>query len=215
MKTIKQLSLLGLAILLILNSCTIEKRVHLPGYHVEWKNGMRHANKQGSASEDNEAQIQKNQIKTVEQSQKEVNTTDIVLESTIPEDNISASVDNEVVIVPSQKTVAFDIKANTIISKVKSTSETKSVTTRKVIKEKKKAEKNNSDDGSGKSQLVALLLCILIGVLGIHRFYLGYTGIGILMLLTGGLCGLLVIIDLIRILTGDLKPVDGDYSEKL
>jgi TM2 domain-containing membrane protein YozV len=215
MKTIKQLSLLGLAILLILNSCTIEKRVHLPGYHVEWKNGMRHANKQGSVSEDNEAQIEKNQIKTVEQSEKEVNTTDIVLESTVPEDNISASVDNEAVIITSQEIVAFDKKSNTIISKVKSTSETKSVTTRKEIKSKVKAEKYISNDGGGKSQLVALLLCILIGVLGIHRFYLGYTGIGILMLLTGGLCGILVIIDLIRILTGDLKPINGDYSEKL
>ena len=215
MKTIKQLSLLGLAILLILNSCTIEKRVHLPGYHVEWKNGMRHSNKQELVIKDNEAQIEKNQIKTVEQSEKAVNTTDIVLVSTTNDDNISASMDNDAIIIPSQKTVAFDKKVNAITSKVTSTSETKSVIVSKESKAKMKSEKNNSDDGSGKSQLVALLLCFFVGVLGIHRFYLGYTGIGILMLFTGGLCGLLLLIDFIRILTGDLKPRDGDYSEKL
>jgi hypothetical protein len=32
----------------------------------------------------------------------------------------------------------------------------------------------------GKSQLVALLLALFVGVLGIHRFYLGYTGIGLI-----------------------------------
>jgi TM2 domain-containing membrane protein YozV len=67
----------------------------------------------------------------------------------------------------------------------------------------------------GKSQLVALILVIFVGVLGIHRFYLGYTGIGILQLLTGGGCGIWALIDLIRIATGDLKPKDGDYTEKL
>jgi len=215
MKTIKQLSLLGLAILLILNSCTIEKRVHLPGYHVEWKNGMRHANKHELVSEDNITQIEINQSKTVDPSEKAVNTTDIVLESTVPEEIISASVDNDAVIIPSQEIVAIDKKANTITSKMNSTSNTKTVIVSKERKTKMKSEKNNSDDGSGKSQLVALLLCFFVGVLGIHRFYLGYTGIGVLMLLTGGLCGLLLLIDFIRILTGDLKPRDGDYSEKL
>jgi TM2 domain-containing membrane protein YozV len=68
---------------------------------------------------------------------------------------------------------------------------------------------------SGKSQLTALLLCIFVGVIGVHRFYLGYTGIGILMLCTLGCCGIFTLIDLIRIITGDLKPKDGEYSEKL
>jgi len=51
-----------------------------------------------------------------------------------------------------------------------------------------------------------LLLCIFLGFIGIHRFYLGYTGLGVLMLLTGGLCGILLLIDFIRILVGDLQP---------
>ena len=53
------------------------------------------------------------------------------------------------------------------------------------------------------------ILCFLLGGLGIHRFMMGYTGIGILMLLTGGVCGILTLVDFIRILTGGLKMADG------
>ncbi|MEI8278161.1 MAG: TM2 domain-containing protein [Bacteroidota bacterium] len=69
--------------------------------------------------------------------------------------------------------------------------------------------------GGGKSQVIALILCLLVGGLGIHRFYLGYTWQGVVQLLTGGGCGLWALIDLIRIITGDLKPKDGSYSQTL
>lgn len=79
-----------------------------------------------------------------------------------------------------------------------------------------KANKQKGSEGrGGKSQLVALLLCIFVGALGIHRFYLGYTVIGIIQLLTLGGCGIWALIDLIRIITGDLKPKDGEYEEEL
>ena len=68
---------------------------------------------------------------------------------------------------------------------------------------------------SKKSKTTALLLSIFLGALGIDRFYLGYTGIGILKLLTGGCLGVLALIDLIRIATGSLQPADGSgYAEK-
>ena len=66
----------------------------------------------------------------------------------------------------------------------------------------------------GKSQIVALILAIVIGGLGIHRFYLGYTLEGVLQLLTAGGCGIWALIDIIRIATGDLKPKGGDYDQK-
>ncbi|HIA05952.1 MAG TPA: TM2 domain-containing protein [Flavobacteriales bacterium] len=53
------------------------------------------------------------------------------------------------------------------------------------------------------------LIAFFLGFLGIHRFMMGYTGLGILMLLTGGVFGILTLIDFIRILTGGLKMADG------
>ena len=69
--------------------------------------------------------------------------------------------------------------------------------------------------GEGKSQVTALILVALIGGLGIHRFYLGYTWQGIVQLLTHGGCGVWALIDLIRIITGDLQPKDGSYAKTL
>lgn len=63
-----------------------------------------------------------------------------------------------------------------------------------------------------KKKSTALILSIFLGELGIDRFYLGYTGMGILKLLTGGGFGIIWIIDLIRIATGSLKPKGGDYG---
>ncbi|MDG1689627.1 MAG: TM2 domain-containing protein, partial [Flavobacteriales bacterium] len=54
---------------------------------------------------------------------------------------------------------------------------------------------------SGSEKTVAIVLLLLVGVLGIHKFYLGQIGPGILYLLTGGLCGIGLIIDLIKLLT--------------
>jgi len=65
-----------------------------------------------------------------------------------------------------------------------------------------------------KSKTTALILSILVGGLGVDRFYLGYTGMGVLKLLTGGCFGVLWIIDIINIATGKLLPADGNgYDE--
>jgi TM2 domain-containing membrane protein YozV len=67
-----------------------------------------------------------------------------------------------------------------------------------------------------KSKLAAGLLGIFLGSLGIHRFYLGYTGIGILMLLITvlslGFLGIIVhvwgLIEGIMCLTGNMVDAD-------
>ena len=84
-------------------------------------------------------------------------------------------------------------------------------------KKMKKALKNQAPaDDEGKSQIIALILAIVVGGLGVHRFYLGYTTIGIIQLLTLGGCGIWALIDIIRIATGDLGPEDGSpYGETL
>jgi len=80
---------------------------------------------------------------------------------------------------------------------------------------KDKISSTTSDDGGGKSQVIALILCLAVGGLGIHRFYLGYTWQGIVQLLTAGGCGIWALIDLIRIITGSLQPKNGEYSKTL
>ncbi len=65
--------------------------------------------------------------------------------------------------------------------------------------------------GGDRSQVIALLLVIFLGVLGIHRFYLGYPVIGVIQLLTAGGFGIWWIIDLIRIIFGGLGPKNGSY----
>jgi TM2 domain-containing membrane protein YozV len=62
---------------------------------------------------------------------------------------------------------------------------------------------------SSKSGITALLLCILFGPLGFHRFYVGKTGSGIAQLLTLGGLGIWAFIDLIMIVTGKFTDHSG------
>ncbi len=56
---------------------------------------------------------------------------------------------------------------------------------------------------------IATLLSYFLGALGVDRFYLGYSGLGILKLLTCGGCGIWAIIDFILIGINSLRDVNG------
>jgi hypothetical protein len=62
---------------------------------------------------------------------------------------------------------------------------------------------------SERSKIAAGLLGLFFGPLGIHRFYLGYPGIGLLMLATLGGCGIWSFIDTILIFCGAVRDGDG------
>jgi TM2 domain-containing membrane protein YozV len=67
-----------------------------------------------------------------------------------------------------------------------------------------------ADGTSDKSNTVALLLCFFIGFLGVHRFYVGKIGTGVLMLLTLGGLGIWNLIDFIIIAMQKFTDSEGN-----
>jgi hypothetical protein len=62
---------------------------------------------------------------------------------------------------------------------------------------------------SPSSRGVALVLCLLFGVVGVHRLYTGHVGIALAQLLTLGGCGVWVVVDLMLLLTGTYTDSKG------
>lgn len=263
MKSIKQLSFIGLAIMLVISSCTMEKRVYTSGYHIEWNKSKHNTDKRELVNKDSRKP-------TVEQSENETNRVDNSLVQTVTDNNITASVDNlpelftannflskekiyflkksevksiatsedcDIIILKNGQEIKAKVleigsaeikhkeyanlngptfsKNKSEVFMIKYTNGTSTVISEDVKTNSVRVNVNNNSSAktSSKSRIVAILLWFFLGILGIHRFYLGYFGMGILYLLTGGLCGIGWLIDGILFLTGGLKPKDGDYVD--
>lgn len=66
---------------------------------------------------------------------------------------------------------------------------------------------------SDKSFIATLLFCLLLGTFGVHRFYVGKIGTGILMLITLGGLGIWVLIDFIMICCARFRDKEGFLIE--
>ena len=71
----------------------------------------------------------------------------------------------------------------------------------------------HQSQGASQSQkriLPAAILCFFIGFLGVHRFYVGKVGTGILQLVTFGGLGIWAFIDFIMIVIGSFRDSEGN-----
>ena len=62
---------------------------------------------------------------------------------------------------------------------------------------------------SDKDWTTLLILSVLLGGLGVDRFYAGHIGLGVLKLFTIGGCGIWALIDIIMVATGKFTDADG------
>ena len=69
---------------------------------------------------------------------------------------------------------------------------------------------NVAAGSSDKKILPAFLLCFFLGFLGLHRFYVGKIGTGVLMIFTLGGLGIWALIDLIMIVVGSFTDKEGN-----
>jgi len=198
---------IGLLIALIVSSCAIEKRKFTNGFTV-------FTSSKNETEQIHQKQIETYQItekpiaKVEEQNDKEIKTVEnansSAIENQVANDNINEAIvkSNEVVI-KNGKGLKTNESSNLSLNSIFT------------LRLTAKAFGPSASSSSDKSQLVALILAIFLGGLGIHRFYLGYTGIGIIQLLTAGGCGIWALIDIIRIAIGDLGPKNGSYDKTL
>lgn len=194
----------GFSILFALPSCTVEKRVYMSGYNIQWNKHKSNSDKQQSVI-NTAKKVKESKELSVEQSEKENNIKEsniIYNESATTDNNVVTASADKSIIVLSNKTVSFHKKQNSGITKSNLISPIKTVKAVKATKETKAKKKSQKHTflGGGKSQIVALILCIFLGTLGIHRFYLGYTGMGLLYLFTFGLLGIGWLIDVILLI---------------
>ena len=173
-----QLGLLMAAVAIFVASCssnaTFSKRYHNRGFNIAWGGG--------NNTTPTKPVTKKTHGATQKPSQTAANQTETQASATSIIANVPA-VNPNLVVVTSSVNVSNPVntrqpKLETMasLSTEKVVAATKS-TKQHVLKASNRLEKKKSaaDPGAGKSQIVALLLCftILVGVCGIHRFYLG------------------------------------------
>ncbi|MDA0784043.1 MAG: TM2 domain-containing protein [Bacteroidetes bacterium] len=199
-------SILGLLIAMVailVSSCstnaTFSKRYHSRGFNIAW----------GGGSDANN-----NPVKQTPKKVKAKSDVDVVAQNT---DNFTVqSVKSTENTAMEASTVTTAVVSNNILAKnevktVKNANQTSThaVKSSTVVSKKAKLTPVSSVSNKALSQeidWVAFILCFFLGGLGIHRFYLGYPLIGVLQILTLGGFGIWILIDLIRIISGDLGP---------
>ena len=201
--TTSKLGLLMAVVAILISSCstnaTFSKRYHSRGFNIAWGGGaaannspVKQTPKKVKAKSDVVAVAQNTDNVTVQSVKSTENTAmeASTVTTAVASNNILAK--NEVATVKNAtQTSTQAVKSSTVVSKKAKLTPVSSVSNKALSQE---------------IDWVAFILCFFLGGLGIHRFYLGYPLIGVLQILTLGGFGIWILIDLIRIITGDLGP---------
>lgn len=219
MKNKNLLKLTLICSIALISSCSIQKRTFRSGYHVEWNKNYSSANSKESAEQNIIANNDNEQYEQQANSNVRIEN-EVIISSEFANNEIELDMDfqSDLVSAPESKYENAILPINKINSKKdieQNQIESGNVSNSKITSNKSKKQNPNAPANGGKVQIVALILCILLGLIGIHRFYLGYTGLGILYLLTFGLFGIGWIIDLVLlIIPNGLTPKGrSNYKE--
>ena len=221
------LSISFLALALLISSCstnaTFTKRYHSRGFNIAWGGGSA-ANNNAVKQTPKKVKAKSDMVKVAQ------NTESLALQSVNYSENAIVNPANQNSELYSNSLMTQN--GTSVNNYFKSTSDrvkssnglTKTVKANVVSKPIIKVNQKKYDPRNGKSWGAAILLCLVLGMFGMHRFYLGYKKIGLIQLVFGvlywvteswlpGLIAIWVIIDLVRIFTKDLEPKDGYYTE--
>lgn len=183
------MSVMALAIIVFLSACSVERRHYRPGLHFK-----------------SEVKAPKPEVKKYE-TPTEV-AADVTPVEIVPVE-VTAEVETPVTNVPQATTASTDKKETTTNNKVKAAAKPvtkpgdKNIATSIISK---KALKGQSPKGMMADKILAIILCIFLGWLGIHRFYLGFpiSAIFMILLFLLSTIGGLLILGLIGYIAGVL-----------
>jgi hypothetical protein len=179
-------SFIGSILIVAFSSCSFDKRVYTAGYHIEWNH---------TKTRPQTAILHKRtKIDTLSELTIENCLSDDKIASTALEENLSSSLAKSVII-SDRSNIYFHSNTSKIVE-----AQIKAIPIIKTNIKKQEKRKNiftilSKDNPGKKNKIVALLLCLFLGLFGIHRFYLGYTGkalVQILFLVFGVLLSFLV-----------------------
>ncbi len=184
----------------VVSNKRIQKRKYTKGFNIKSQNKNNH----NLASKDQSSSVFSSEVSVVNNDNTDLvfaSKEGVIIEQSIAKQSLRAELKNlNSVLINEKKSTKTNKSVNPVLLKdlkkeFKANKKEVKETVKTLVKSTKK------EPVSGNEKTVALVLLLLVGVLGIHKFYLGQIGAGILYLLTGGLCGIGLIIDLVKLLT--------------
>ena len=186
----------------VVSNKRIQKRKYTKGFNIKSQNKNNH----NLASKDQSSSVFSSEVSVVNNDNTNTDLVfaskeGVIIEQSIANQTLSTEFKNlNSLLIKEKKSTKTNKSVNPVLLKdlkkeFKANKKELKETVKKLVKSTKK------EPVSGNEKTVALVLLLLVGVLGIHKFYLGQIGAGILYLLTGGLCGIGLIIDLVKLLT--------------